>query len=270
MISGIYFIFMAMTEYRTVFDQIGRKVKLPIHPRRIISLVPSQTELLFELGLNEEVVGITRFCVHPKDWFSSKNRVGGTKDFDPDRIHALEPDLIIANKEENDKDRIEMLSDRYPIWVSDVRDLSQALEMIASIGEIVAKKTKALELVNEISAGFQNLPQLNSSVVYLIWKDPIMAVGRDTFIDHILESLALHNCLKGMSGRYPELSLEELKSCSPDYLLLSSEPFPFKDKHIQKFQTELPQSKVILVDGEAFSWYGSKLRYSPDYFRKVF
>ncbi len=111
-------------------DQTGREVSIPSHPQRIISLVPSQTELLFDLGLEEQVAGITKFCVHPEKWFRSKTRIGGTKNIKSALIHQLQPDLIIANKEENVKEQVEELAAHYPVWVSDIHDLQSALDMI--------------------------------------------------------------------------------------------------------------------------------------------
>src|ERR1700741_3198050 len=104
-------------------DQTGRKISIPQIPQRIISLVPSQTELLFDLGLDKEVVGITKFCVHPPEWFQTKTRVGGTKQLKIDLIKQLQPDLIIANKEENVKEQIEELEKHFPVWISDVNNL---------------------------------------------------------------------------------------------------------------------------------------------------
>ena len=109
-------------------DQTGRKITLDKPPHRIISLVPSQTELLYDLGLHNEVIGITKFCVHPQEWFQHKTRVGGTRQINIDIIHELRPDLIIANKEENVKEQVEELAGYYPVWISDVKHLEAAYE----------------------------------------------------------------------------------------------------------------------------------------------
>src|SRR5579859_1404952 len=136
-------------------DQLGRTIFLPRIPHRIISLVPSQTELLYTLGLDEAVVGITKFCVHPESWFRSKPRIGGTKAIDPARVDALQPDLIIANKEENEKPQIEALATRYPVWISDVHTLQDALAMIRDVGAITGKATEASALATTIATRFQ-------------------------------------------------------------------------------------------------------------------
>ena len=122
---------------KSVTDQMQREIKIPNSPQRIISLVPSQTELLFYLGLEKEVVGITKFCVHPREQFKSKTRVGGTKKYHFDRIKKLQPDLIIGNKEENDQTQIEQLAKEYPVWMSDIISFEDALDMIERIGKII-------------------------------------------------------------------------------------------------------------------------------------
>ncbi|MDP1589388.1 MAG: helical backbone metal receptor, partial [Prosthecobacter sp.] len=169
---------------RTFIDQLGREVKVPAPPQRIISLVPSQTELLSDLGLGDRVVGITKFCVHPEEWFRTKARVGGTKDVKLDVVRSLNPDLIIANREENVQGQIDTLSNEFPVWVSDVNDLPSALEMIASIAGITGTVGKGEELIGTIAQQFDGIiPQKERTAIYLIWKNPYMAAGSGTFID---------------------------------------------------------------------------------------
>ena len=127
-----------------IADQMHRKIHLPRFPlRRIISLVPSQTELLYDLGLEEEVVGITKFCVHPPEWFQSKARVGGTKTIHFEKIKALQPDLIIGNKEENEREQIEALAECFPVWMSDIATLEDALDMMLRVGALVDRPEQA-------------------------------------------------------------------------------------------------------------------------------
>lgn len=251
-------------------DQTRRTTFIDANPKRIISLVPSQTELLAELGLSDEVAGITKFCVHPNEWFRSKTRVGGTKQLNVETIHALQPDLIIANKEENVKEQIEELEKHYPIWISDVNNLVDAYEMIEQIGLITNKETKAKTIINSIKENFSKLQKANSipRVIYLIWEKPYMTVGGDTFIHAMLEAAGFNN-MYANSTRYPEVSVEELKNMNPDLIILSSEPFPFKQKHIDALQIHLPTTAIILADGEMFSWYGSRLVKAPAYFKKL-
>lgn len=251
-------------EFRTVTDQIGRTVRIPKNPKRIVSLVPSQTELLFELGLGERIVGITKFCVHPDEWFRTKVRVGGTKKLHFDVIRGLNPDLIIANKEENNREDIEALEKDFPVWVSDVNDLDSALDMIQSVAEIT--DSDASQLTSEIETGFAELQPLNSSkrVIYLIWKNPFMAAGSDAFITDMLQRCGFENAVS--ETRYPELTEQQIINLNPEVVMLSSEPFPFKKKHIMELQELLPNAEIKLVDGEMFSWYGSRLKYAPSYF----
>ena len=240
------------------------------YPERIVSTVPSQTELLHSLGLNSEVVGITKFCVHPNSWFRNKTRVGGTKELKLSRIRQLQPDLIICNKEENEKSDIEELKKEFPVWVSDVTDLDSAIVMIDRIGKITRREKESIELINQINNNFNSLQQFSGSlsVVYLIWKNPYMTVGSDTFIHNMLCKIGLKNVFSN-SFRYPETTIEEIVSCKPNLVFLSSEPYPFNQKDINHFQLNLPDSNVILVDGEYFSWYGSRLEHAPDYFSNL-
>jgi len=249
-------------------DQLGRLVELNFPPQRIISLVPSQTELLFDLGLGDRVVGITKFCVHPNEWFTSKTKVGGTKKFQFDIIDSLQPDLIIGNKEENYEQGINQLASRYPVWMTDITSWESAMQMIKLVGDVVDERTKADCLVEEIQDKFGAIKPLSTkSVLYLIWKDPWMAAGKNTFIDAMLYKIGLVNCLE--KDRYPKLSIDEIKRLSPEVILLSSEPFPFQQKNLEELQLVLPKAKIILIDGEMFSWYGSRLLKAADYFPTI-
>jgi ABC-type Fe3+-hydroxamate transport system substrate-binding protein len=250
-------------------DQLNRVVNLEGIPKRIISVVPSQTELLFYLGLDTEVVGITKFCVHPELQFKTVTKVGGTKQLNIDQIKALQPDLIIANKEENERGQIYELTAICPVWISDIHNLDEALQMIRSVGAITGRETAANTLCDDIAIRFNKLvlPALNLRVAYFIWRKPYMVAGTDTFINSLLQKLGLSNVFK--AGRYPEITTDELKTANPDMILLSSEPYPFKQKHIDEFKEILPLARVILVDGEMFSWYGSRLLYAPAYFKEL-
>lgn len=251
-------------------DQLGQTIILNQIPKRIISLVPSQTELLYELGLSDEIIGITKFCIHPQSWFQTKTRIGGTKKLNFDTIHQLQPDLIIANKEENTKAEIEELANHFPVWVSDVNNLTQAFEMIHQIGIITGKSEKASEIVNSIKRNFGSIqkPSILLKTVYLIWQEPYMTIGGDTFINEMLEMAGYENCFKNES-RYPEITLEQIQNSSCDVLMLSSEPYPFGQKHVAALQPLLPSVKIMLVDGEMFSWYGSRLMAAPAYFNRL-
>ncbi len=250
-----------------VVDQLGFELDIPTKTFRIVSLVPSQTELLFDLGLEESIVGVTKFCIHP-DSARSKTIVGGTKNFKFEIIESLHPDLIIGNKEENYEEGILYLRKKYPVWMSDITSLDDALSMIRSIGEITSRQAKSSEIIDVINNEFKTLhPFPARRCLYLIWKKPWMAAGMDTFIDSMLSRINLINCLD--TQRYPELSDQDIASLSPDVILLSSEPYPFKENHIQELKALVPSAQILLVDGELFSWYGSRLIKSPAYFSSL-
>lgn len=236
---------------------------------KAISLVPSITETLYSLGLNEEVVGITKFCVHPQDWFRTKERVGGTKNIDIQKIRELQPDLIIANKEENVKEQVEELAKDFEVLLTDVNNFEEALQMIRSVGNAVSKGFEADQLIAGIERKFSKInPAEQKTAAYLIWQNPYMAVGGDTFIHEMMKKAGFENIFAD-TNRYPETQINELKELKPEYLLLSSEPYPFKQKHSDELQQQLPGTKVILVDGEMFSWYGSRMLLAADYFRRL-
>lgn len=248
----------------TVKDQLGNQVEIPYPPRRIISLVPSQTELLHFLHLDIEVIGITRYCTRPAHWRGTKTIVGGTKNFDIAQISSLNPDLIIGNKEENYKSGIDELQERFPVWMSDISTIAEALEMIRSVGKICGREDPALDLAERIEKSLASIkPMVSRSAVYLIWRKPWMAAGKSTFIN---DMLSLNGLVNLCQHRYPELSAEDLRRLDPDVVLLSSEPYPFQEKNIEEIQAILPNSKIMLVDGEMFSWYGSRLLYAAEYF----
>lgn len=250
-------------------DQLNNTIELNSFPKRIISLVPSQTELLWDLGLREELVGITKFCIHPNELFRSAPRIGGTKKFNFDKIRELKPDLIIGNKEENEQVQIEQLSEEFNVWMSDIFNLKDALKTIRSIGALVNKEDKANSIAQKIEQSFNDLKRINKRVLYLIWKDPYMAAGNGTFIGDMLHKIGLQNVIVNPNGRYPELTVQEMKVLNPELLFLSSEPYPFNEKHIFELQRDLPDTKIILVDGELFSWYGSRLLHSVEYFNDL-
>jgi ABC-type Fe3+-hydroxamate transport system substrate-binding protein len=250
---------------------ISSPFSLPAKPQKIISLVPSQTELLYDLGLDPEVAGITKFCIHPQEWFRTKKRIGGTKNIHLQEIAALQPDLILANKEENVKTQVDALAEHFPVYVSDVGNYEEALKMIADIGSLTHTQEEAADLVIKIRAEFdqlsvQNYPPLRTA--YLIWKDPYMTVGADTFIHNMMEKAGLVN-MYADEDRYPSVTLQALSERKPELVLLSSEPYPFKQKHIDELKAFLPGSKIILADGEMFSWYGSRMLKAATYFQKL-
>ncbi|MFT3907797.1 MAG: helical backbone metal receptor [Ferruginibacter sp.] len=244
-------------------------------PKKIISLVPSQTELLYYLGLERETIGITKFCIHPEAWFKTKTRIGGTKSLNIEKINELGPDLIIANTEENVKEQVELLAQNFPVWVTDVIDLNDSIKMINNIGQLVGKEPKATDLQSRVKNKFNAFGNVVASIkrplipaAYLIWREPIMTIGGDTFINDMMKRCGFQNIFE-TSTRYPITSIDELKQMGCKLLLLSSEPFPFGEKHIAEFEEKLPGVKIILADGEMFSWYGSRLLEATGYFGRL-
>lgn len=252
-------------------DQMQRKVEVNVPPQRIVSLVPSQTELLHELNLGNRVVGITKFCIHPQSWFQSKPRVGGTKNVHFDRVAELQPDLIIGNKEENEQSQIEALAKQYPVWMSDITDLRSALQMIKALGAVTGTTAAALALADEIALRFKQLsqPVQPLSAAYFIWRGPYMVAGANTFINTMLLLAGFSNVFANTPSRYPEVNEAQLQAANPAVILLSSEPYPFNDKHIAELQQLCPNAQIQLVDGELFSWYGSRLLHTPAYLRQL-
>lgn len=236
-------------------------------PQRIISTVPSLTELLYDLECDDEVIGITKFCVHPNSWRFSKKNIGGTKNLRMNDIYLLAPDLIIANKEENTKEEIEQLAKDHTVLLTDIKNLSDTIDIIRYIGLIINRQEQASRIINSIEESkaklqkIKNQHKTNFKICYLIWKDPYMSVGQDTFIHSMLAECGFINVFSD-SDRYPQISLEQIQAMQPDYIFLSSEPYPFTEKHLQEFQG----IKTTLVDGEAFSWYGSHIVKSFSYF----
>lgn len=245
-------------------DQMNNTIRLEEFPCRIVSLVPSQTELLYDLGLGDKVVGITKFCIHPENWFKSKPRVGGTKQLNIDVIRSLNPDLIIGNKEENTKEDIELLQKIAPVWMSDISTLEESYEMINQLGALTNSSISAKQLITEIKQEFSKIEpsRSNKSVLYFIWKNPCFVAGTNTFINSIISELGFENFCQ--EERYPEL--KNNSESYPDYIFLSSEPYPFKKGDVIEIEQQFPHSKVVIVDGEMFSWYGSRLKYAPNYF----
>ncbi len=246
-------------------DQLGHTIEINSPPQRIVSLVPSQTEFLFDLGLNERICGITRFCIHPEDKVKTKPLIGGTKRFDFEKIKELCPDLILGNKEENYREGIEQLKREFPVWMSDIYNLQDAIAMMREVGRITGKEQEAAGIIESI-----RFPEVtsNQTVAYLIWRKPYMVAAAGTFINEMLGVFGLRNVFEGLQ-RYPEIEMEQLTELKPDFIFLSSEPYAFSEKHIAEFNAFCPNAKVLVVNGEMFSWYGSRLRNAPDYFKAL-
>lgn len=259
---------------RIFYDQLDRKIEIPAVPQRIISLVPSQTELLVDLGLEEQLVGITRFCVHPKNLRKHKRAVGGTKQVHVDKIKKMAPDVILCNKEENTPGMVAELENIAPVHVSDVQNIDDSLELIREYGEIFSVQNKASEIAGKIMDLRKDFLEFikdkpKFKVAYFIWKRPWMVVGKNTFIDHLLELNNFENIFRSERSRYPETDLGRLNAKNVDKIFLSTEPFPFKEEDKEWFKNAVRKDCIHIVDGEYFSWYGSRLIAAFEYFKKL-
>lgn len=257
----------------TLTDQIGNQHTYDTVPKRIVSLVPSQTELLYDLGLEDAIVGITKFCVHPFHLKSTKTIVGGTKNVKFDKIKELQPDIIICNKEENTKDIVEELQQICPVWVTDIYTIKDNNKMIHDFGELFNKRTEAkkwLDKINFAHEDFLNFikDKKENKAAYFIWANPYMVAGNNTFINELLKLNKFYNIYENKEGRYPEIELKKIRlEGDPDLVLLSSEPFPFSDEHAFEIGRFTHHAKTVFVDGEMFSWYGSRIVKAFQYFK---
>ncbi len=253
-------------------DQLNRTLEFESTPQRIVCLVPSLTELIVDLGLESQVVGVTKFCVHPSFLRKRKAVVGGTKQVHFDKIKALNPDVILCNKEENTKEMFLELEKIAPVHMSHISDFKDALDIIALYGDLFAVEKKASSVIESIQNKYVEFcefiadePQLK--VAYFIWKNPWMVAANETFINAMLDLNNFENSF-GHLKRYPEIHLEAINETT-NVIMLSSEPFPFKEQHILELEQQYPGTTVLLVNGEYFSWYGSRLEKAFDYFKTL-
>jgi len=253
---------------KEVIDHLGRTVVYSFPPKRIISLCPGITDTLFALQLEDEIVGRTRFCIYPEDKVKNVPTVAGTKDIKLDAIHAVKPDLIIVEKEENTEEIVKILEKFYPVFVAEVQSVDDAYRMILDLGDVTDRKSEAEKLQEKIQNQFQLLPKANGKrAAYVIWKKPYMVVGKDTYIQTVLEKIGFVNPFTTYEGRYPTVSEEDFLNANLDYILLASEPYPFKEKHQAEFLKFSPSAQVLNIDGEMF-WYGPKMLEAVAYFKE--
>ena len=250
-----------------VHDHLDRAVSYTFPPKRIISLCPAITETLFALGLKEEIVGRTQYCIFPANEVASVPTVGGTKQIQLEKIQELQPDLIICEKEENTKEMVEQLAAHFPVYVAQVECVDDAYRMIRDVGAVVNRLHEANTLEAQIAQAFRALPKYTGRVAYMMWRKPYMVVGVPTYIDSVLTTLGFTNPFTQREGRYPTVTVDDLQQAQLDYLLLSSEPFPFSEKHVKELAVHLPNTRIVLVDGEMF-WYGPRMRQAAQYFQQ--
>jgi iron complex transport system substrate-binding protein len=253
-------------------DALGREVRCAQRPQRIVSLCPSLTATIFSLGAANRLVGRTEFCVLPAPQVESVATVGGTKNVDVNAVQKLEPDIIIAEQEENTRPKVERLAREFPVFVCKNESIDQAMTTIRQLGDLLDCQTTARELSRRIDGNWQKLPPLKEkmTVVYLIWNKPLMLAGESTFIDAMLDRAGYDNLGKRLSrGRYPRIELDELKTLAPQILMLSSEPYSFRQREAEDLQKAIPAAQILAVDGRIFSWYGSHMLHAVDYFLQL-
>ncbi|WP_353778116.1 helical backbone metal receptor [Winogradskyella sp. 3972H.M.0a.05] len=254
-------------------DQLQRKLHFKDKPKRIVSLVPSLTELLVDLGLEDKIVGVTKFCINPKHLRKEKTVVGGTKQVHIYKIKALNPDIILCNKEENTLAIVESCEQIAQTHVSDiytVEDCHELITMYADLFDCSDKAKLISDTIKQEQKDFEKFISNKQSIqtAYFIWKNPWMVAGKDTFINYLLSLNKFQNYYENLD-RYPEVDLDSNKNENVELVLLSSEPYPFKEIHKEELKKYYSNAKVLLVDGEAFSWYGSRLTKAFKYFKKL-
>ncbi|MHC5202370.1 ABC transporter substrate-binding protein [Myroides sp. LJL119] len=256
-------------------DQIGQEHQFKQAPKRIVSLVPSQTQTLFDLGLEEQLVGITKFCIHPYHLAATKTKIGGTKKVHIEKIKLLQPDIIIANKEENTQEIVESLKDICPVWVTDIVTLQDNIQMIEDFGIIFNKRTDAKKWIDKINFAQKDFMQFvaplpSYKVAYFIWREPYMVAGDNTFINELLKLNKFDNVYANKPGRYPEVEIRKIRiQGDPELVFLSSEPYPFKEEHAFEIGRCTHHGKTVFVDGEMFSWFGTNLFRAFNYFKQI-
>ena len=263
-----------------VVDAIGRMHALARADARIVSLVPSITELLFDLGVGDRLVGRTGFCIHPKDSIKTVPKVGGTKSVDIERIRELVPTHLIVNIDENEKPTIDKLASFVPnVIVTHPLGPLENLPLYRLLGGIFGRESRAAELCEAFRKAYSAavgacaaLP--HERVLYLIWKAPWMTVSRDTYISRTLAAVGWDTVVIESKDRYPKIELTPALLASVDRILLSSEPYAFRERDLDEIRQMLGAAnnyfvptpmeefespvKVSLIDGEMTSWYGSR------------
>jgi len=257
-----------MSEFKTIYDHLGREISYSYPPKRIISTVPSISETLGDLNLELEVLGVTRFCVHPSHWKKEKTIIGGTKRLDFTRISNLNPDLLIGIKEENVKPQVDEIAAKFPYWIGDVNSFNDNYRLISDLGALCNREDEAesiLKNTKKVIESLKNGLKRKAKVLYFIWRGPYMLAGNNTYINSFLEELGFENAAKKLHGRYPKTDVEQIKLLDFDFILLSSEPFPFNQLHAQELKVNFPDKTILFVDGEIFSYYGSRVSKEKEY-----
>ena len=228
---------------------------------RIVCLVPSITELLCDLGLGAQLVGRTGFCIHPREVVSSITKVGGTKDVKVEVIRDLRPTHVVVNVDENRIETVRELSEFVPsVIVTHPLGPLDNVELYRLLGGIFGREAEATRLEEaflDVLGRLGAAGRPRRDVLYLIWRDPWMTISPDTYISAMLRLANWHTLPRTAADRYPVVDLGAFDG-SVDRVLLSSEPFRFRERHIPEVAALVPSAQVSLIDGEMTSWYGSR------------
>ena len=242
-------------------DDVGATLELNRTPQRIASLVPSLSEALWWLGLGDKLVGVTRYCVRPADGFPWAERIGGTKNPDVPRIVGLSPDVVVANAEENRlKDIEELRSAGVPVFVTFPKTVTESAITLRKLGRLVGERERGNEMADAIDRAIDEAharrasPPLRSFCA--IWRKPYMAVGHGTYAQDVLHICGFESVLPVTRGRYPKVTLDDIRRLDPDVVLLPDEPFPFGPEHREDFEGW--RARVVIFDGTLLSWYGPR------------
>ena len=231
-------------------------------PKKIVSLCPSITETLIDLGLTDALAGITRFCIHPESVVRDLTKVGGTKDPDLEQIRHLDPDLIFMNAEENRKEDYDALAQTFELDVSEPRSVQEIPALLRHFGQRTNRADRAEKRAQELEAELialqaeQDKNQTQFSYSYLIWRKPWMVVGQDTYVSKLFADAGGINVFADDPQRYPSIELSALAEKNPDFIFLADEPFPFQGSHVPEIQAICPNAKVRVISGDDCCWHG--------------
>lgn len=256
-------------------DQLGREHKFDETPKRIVSLVPSVTETLFDLGLEDQLIGITTACTHPYQLQVTKETIGETKNVAIEQVKLLHPDIIIANIEENTLEQIEQLKDICPVWLTHVRTMDQNIQLIEVLGQLFNKRIEARKWIDKIQFGLRDLMDFVSGkpehkVAYFVGRDPFIVAGEGTLIQEFLTLNQFENVYASRIAPYPEIELKKIRiEGDPEVVFLPTIPYPFKEEDAFEIGRFTHHGKTVFVDGEMFTWYGTHVCKAFEYFKQI-
>ena len=257
---------------QTVKDCLGKEMSIPKNITKIVSLVPSISELIYDLNIEKKLIGVTKFCIHPKYFQIEKTVVGGVQEFDIEKIKELKPDVVFASKDENFEEEILELQKFVPVYVTDVKSVDEAKQMIVNFGELLSCRNDASKIIMKIDMQLNDLAKVTDDLLYrsgayFVWNEPWVAAGKDTFVNSMLKLVKINNVFEDLKERYPMVTGANIHLGNPDIVMLPSEPYKFEDQQAFEISSHTHDAATYFVDGEAFAWYGSRLIKSLDYLK---